>query len=88
MTDEIKKKLTWWKFINRDRVFPILFAIGFLGLSIVLYLHFFVEGFYYLDITDSIGFNSIWIGIVVFGYMMASVGYKIFYKEWKKYLNE
>ena len=81
------KKLTWRKFIKQDK-WHLWFSLGLIGMIAVLYFHFFVEEFYYLDITDTIGFNSIWIGVAIFGYIMISIGYKIFYKEWKKYLNE
>ena len=80
-----QKKLTWWQFIKQDK-WHLWFAGGFIALTVILYLHFFVEKFIYFAITDNIGFNSVWLGIILFGGWMAKIGYSIFYKEWKDYL--
>ena len=80
-----QKKLTWWQFIKQDK-WHLWFAIGFFCLIFILYCHFFVEEFIYISITDNIGFNSIWIGIILFVGWMTKIGYSIFYKEWKEYL--
>jgi len=72
----------------QDGIWLFLFAVGLVGMVVVLYFNFFVEEFYYFPITENFGFNSIWLGIILFGYMMISIGYKIFYKGWKDYLKD
>lgn len=81
------EKLTWWQFIKQDK-WHLWFLLGFVGLITILCFHFFVEPFYWLDITDNFGFNSVWIGIAIAGYIMVSISYKIFYKGWKEYLSK
>jgi hypothetical protein len=87
MTDEANKKLTWWQFIKQDK-WHLWFLLGFVALIVVLCFHFFIEEFIYLELTDTIGFNAVWIGVVLFGYWMISIAYKIFYKDWNKYLSD
>ena len=82
-----QKKLTWWQFIKQDN-WHLWFVGGFLSLSVILYFHFFVEEFLYLEITDNIGFNSVWLGIILFSGWMIKISYSIFYKEWKEYLKD
>lgn len=86
--DTNKQKLSWWKFQMQDGIWLFLFAVGFVGMVAVLYCNFFIEPFYWWDITDNFGFNSIWVAIIILGYMMISIGYKIFYKGWKDYLKD
>jgi len=73
------KKLTWWQYINQDRGWIVMFIAGFVGFVTVI-------------IADRIDpFRSVWwflLALAVFFTIMFSIAYTIFYKGWKKYLND
>ena len=74
------QKLTWWQFQKRDYIWIILFAAGVIGLAAVLILHFFIEPFYSMS-----GFI---VSLTIPSAMIVSIGYRVFYKDWREYLNE
>lgn len=75
----MKEKLTWWQYQNQDRIWLVLFLVGFIiMIGVIIFDQ--IDPFY-----SRLGFR---IALAIPLTMMISINYFIFYRGWKKYLND